>query len=104
MQPNEPRAQIGYRGSALSRAKQVALQVIVGLGAVLMLASAFVLSLVVLAIGLAVVLVGGGYLWWQTRGLRRQMRERMEAHQQSQGRRVGEVYEGEVVSQDQTPR
>lgn len=104
MHPDQPRARIGYRGSAVSRARQVALRVMVGLGAVLMLASAFLLSLVVLAIGLAVVLIGGGYLWWQTRDLRKQLRERMQAQAQSQGRRVGEVYEGEVVSQDQTPR
>jgi hypothetical protein len=78
--------------------------VLVGVGAALMLASAFVLSLVVLAIGLAVVVIGGGYLWWQTRELRKQLRERMQAQPHSQGRRVGEVYEGEVVSQDQTPR
>jgi hypothetical protein len=104
MHPDQPRARIGYRGSAVSRARQIALQVLVGLGGALMLASAFVLSLVVLAIGLAVVLIGGGYLWWQTRGLRQQLRERREATQQSPGRRVGEVYEGEVVSQDQTPR
>ena len=65
-----------------------------------MLASAFVLSVVFLAIGVAVVLTVGGYLWWQTRELRRQMRARMQEQPQS----AGEVIEGEVISRERTPR
>lgn len=92
MDIDEPRARIGYRGSAMSRGKQIAVKALVVLGGTLMLASAFVLSLVFLAIGLAVVLIGGGYLWWQTRELRRQLRARMQPQP------AGDVIEGEVVS------
>lgn len=98
MQIDEPRAQIGYRGSALSRIKLLALKSVVVLGGVLTLASAFVFSVVFLAIGLVVVLVVGGYLWWQTRELRRQIRARMQ--EQSQPRSDGNVIEGEVISRD----
>ena len=82
MQLDEPRARIGYRGSAVSRAKNLALKALVVLGGALVLASAFVVSLVFVAIGLAVVLTVGGYLWWQTRELRRQMRARMQEQPQ----------------------
>jgi hypothetical protein len=93
MHVDEPRPQIGYRGSAISRAKEVTLKVAVVVGGALMLASAFVVSLVFLAIGLGVVLIGGGYLWWKTRELRRQLRARMHR----QPRPGGEIIEGEVV-------
>ena len=97
MQIDEPRARIGYRGSAVSRAKSVVLKALVAVGGALMLVSAFFLSLVFLAIGLGVVLVFGGYLWWKTRELRRQMRAQMQERPQSGGR----IIEGEVISPDQ---
>ena len=100
MHPDEPRARIGYQGSAISRAKGLALKVLVVMGGALILASAFVLSLVFLAIGLAVVLTVGGYLWWKTRELRRQLRARMEEQQQP----AGQVIEGEVIPLERTRR
>lgn len=100
MNLDEPRARIGYRDSAISRAKQLALKTLVALGGVLMLASAFVLSLAFLAIGLAVVLTVGGYLWWQTRELRKQLRTRMQSQPLSGGR----VIEGEVIPPERTRR
>jgi uncharacterized iron-regulated membrane protein len=65
-----------------------------------MLASAFVVSLVFVAIGLAVVLTVGGYLWWQTRALRGQLRARM----QEQSRPAGVVIEGEVIEVEMADR
>jgi protein-S-isoprenylcysteine O-methyltransferase Ste14 len=100
MHLDEPRARIGYQESALSRAKHLALKGFLVLGGVVMLVSAFVVSLVFVAIGLAVVMIFGGYLWWQTRELRRQMRVRMQ--EQSQSRSDGRVIEGEVISRERT--
>jgi len=100
MHLDEPRARIGYRGSAVSRAKHLALKALVVLGGAVTLVSAFLLSLVFVAIGLAVVLTVGGYLWWQTRELRRQMRARMQGQQQS----AGDVIEGEVISPERDRR
>ena len=97
---DEPRARIGYRGSAVSRVKGLASKALVVLGGTLALASVFALSLVFLAVGLAVVLVGGGYLWWKTRDLRRELRARM----QQQPQRAGVVIEGEVISREQRLR
>ena len=102
MNLDEPRARIGYQGSAVSRAKQFALKGLVVLGGTLALAGAFLLSLVFLAIGLAVVLTVGGYLWWKTRELRRQIRARMQ--EQAQPWSGGEVIEGQVITQERTQR
>jgi O-antigen/teichoic acid export membrane protein len=102
MNLNEPRAQIGYRGGALSRAKNLALKGVLILGGAVTVVSAFVVSLVFVAIGLAVVLTVGGYLWWQTRDLRKQLRARME--EQSHSRPGGVIIEGEVISREQPRR
>ena len=102
MQLDDPRARIGYQGSAVSRAKSLALKGLLVLGGAVVLVSAFVVSLVFVAIGLAVVLIFGGYVWWQTRELRRQMRVRVQS--QSQPQSGGRVIEGEVISQERTRR
>jgi len=96
----EPRARIGYRGSAVSRAKQLALKSLAVVGGVLMLAGAVVVSFAVVVIGLAIVLTVGGYLWWKTRDLRSEMRARMEAQWQPQSR--GRIIEGEVIPPERT--
>src|SRR5688572_26596017 len=102
---DEPRPKIGYRGSAVSRAKDIALKVTMVVGGGLMLASAFMLSLVFLAIALGVVLIGGGYLWWKTRELRGQLRARMHGHPQPGGEIIeGEVIEVEPISRERTRR
>jgi uncharacterized iron-regulated membrane protein len=98
MHLDEHRARIAHRGSAISRAKHLALKTVVVLGGIVMLASAFVVSLVFVAIGLAVVLIFGGYLWWKTRELRRQLRARMEEQQQP----AGNIIEGEVIPLERT--
>ena len=89
----QPRARIAYQGSAISRAKQLALKVFIVLGGTVVLASAFVVSMVFVAVGLVVVLSFGGYLWWKTRELRSQLGARMQEQQQPAGR----IIEGEVI-------
>jgi hypothetical protein len=102
MHLDQPGPRLGHRDSAISRAKSLALKALVIVGGVLTVASAFLLSLLLLAIGLAVVLTVGGYLWWRTRELRRQMRARIQAASQPQF--TGDVIEGEVVSRSQPRR
>ncbi len=104
MNLDEPHARLGHRGSAISRAKQLALKGLVFVGGAVMLVSAFVVSLTFLAIGLVVVLIAGGYLWWQTRDLRRQLRARMQEQSQPEPQSRGQVIEGEVVSRESTRR
>jgi Flp pilus assembly protein TadB len=54
----------------------------------IVVAAAFLLSVVVVAVALAAALVGFGYLWWRTRALRRKLREQPAG---------GRVIEGEVI-------
>lgn len=100
MRLDDPRERLTHQGSALSRAKQIALKTLLALGGVVMIASAFMISLVFFVILLAVVLVSGGYLWWHTRELRKQWRARMRDVERSQPRPGGQIIEGEFVSRD----
>jgi len=100
MHLDEPRARIGHQGSAVSRAKSLASKALFVLGGALALAGAFVLSVVFLAITLAVGLGVGGYLWWKTRELRRQIRAQM----QEQPHRTGVIIEGEAIPVEETRR
>jgi hypothetical protein len=102
MHLEEPRARIGHRGSAVSRVKQLALKSLVIAGGAVMLASAFVVSLALVAVGLAIVLTVGGYLWWRTRDLRRQIRAEM--HSPPHPRSSGRIIEGEVISPERPRR
>ena len=55
---------------------------------------AFMLSLLIFATLAAIAMVVGGYLWWRTRELGRQMRERP---------RSGRVIDGEVIRDSAKP-
>jgi hypothetical protein len=101
---DEPRERIAYQGGALSQAKSLVLKALVVLGGTVMLASAFVVSLVFVAIGLAIVLIFGGYLWWKTRDLRKQLRAQMHAQMHEHSRPRGQIIEGEVISSEPTRR
>jgi Flp pilus assembly protein TadB len=62
---------------------------------------ALVFSVVLLAALLAVGLIAGGYIWWRTRALRRQLREQMAAAQAraaaAQPQPQGDIIEGEFT-------
>jgi ABC-type nickel/cobalt efflux system permease component RcnA len=103
MQGDKERARLGYSGGVTSRAKSfMAKTAAVVVGGV-MLASAFVVSLAFFAFALAAALVLGGYIWWKTRELRRQMREQFhsQTHSHPSGS-SGDVIEGVVISRSQT--
>ena len=59
-----------------------------------LLALAFILSALVFAVVVTGGLLAWGYLWWKTRHLRKQMRERP---------REGHVIEGEVIREAGSP-
>jgi hypothetical protein len=79
---------------------------------VAVLGVAFLFSVVLLTVLLAVGIVGGGYIWWRTRALRKQLRERAAAMQaaaaqaragpQSQPR-TDEIIEGEYSRMPEGP-
>jgi hypothetical protein len=105
MQGDEERARLGYSGGVTSRARNfMAKTAAVVVGGVI-LASAFVVSLAFFAFALVVVLVLGGYLWWKTRDLRRQMREQFhgptDVHHSRRAGSSDDVIEGVVISRTQ---
>ncbi len=101
MQFDERRPGLGYRGSGSSRATDIILKIFAMVAAGIALASAFVLSLLFFAVVFAVVLVFGGYLWWKTRDVRKQMRDQMQGRMHAQDP-PGDVIEGVVISRSQT--
>ncbi len=109
----EERPMPGARGSVGSRANAFMVKTLAVITGGIVLASAFVLSLVFFAVALAVVVLGGGYLWWKTRHLRKQLRAQMDAQMSAhmsemQARRRGastsDVIEGVVISREESPR
>jgi Flp pilus assembly protein TadB len=109
MQSNRPYLRLGYAGARRDvpggwLGKAVALAA----GAVVLVA-ALVFSLVLVAVLLALGVIFGGYVWWRTRALRRQLREQVETRQAHaaaaaaaaapgpEARAQGEVIEGEFA-------
>ena len=111
MHDNEGQVKLGYGGNVTSRPKGLLAKTLsVVLGGVV-LVGAFVVSIAFFAIALAFLLAFGGYLWWKTRDLRRQMREQMQAAsmQRDNGMQEplranppGDVIEGVVLSRKET--
>ncbi len=96
MQFDQGPQRLGYRGSVGSRAGDVLVKVVAVTAGIVLLMSAFVLSLVFFAVAFTVVLVAGGYLWWKTRDLRKQMRAQMQEQMQPR-RSDDDVIEGVVI-------
>ena len=103
MQFYQERPRIGQRRSVNSRAVDVMVKVAAVTAGAIFLLSALVLSIVFVVGALAVLLLVGGYFWWKTREVRKQMREHMRT-QMSTPPAQGDVIEGvvvrEVVSED----
>jgi hypothetical protein len=88
------RIRIGNAGQRLQARRPGFLQKLGGaIAGIVILVGAFMLSVVVLAVVAAAGLVGGTYLWWKTRELRKQLRERTRNQPPPGGR----VIDGEVI-------
>lgn len=103
MPTNDPERQLGYRGGRFgARQPSLLTKIIAIAGGVVVLAGAVAISLVVLAVVLTVGLVVAIYLWWKTRDVRKQLRERHRPES-----REGTIIEGEVIREnrpDETKR
>jgi predicted membrane protein len=103
MQGDE-RARLGVSGGVTQRAKSFLAKTAAIVTGGVLLASAFLISLAFFVVALAVVLVVGGYLWWKTRELRRQIREQMRGQnitRPAQNTPSGDVIEGVVISKSE---
>jgi uncharacterized protein YneF (UPF0154 family) len=75
------------------------LRKIVALAGTVVLASlALMFSAILLTALLIVTVIGGAYLWWKTRELRRQMREQMQNFPPRNAQAESDVFRGEVYS------
>lgn len=101
MQFDHERPRLGHRGSVSSRAKDVLLKTVAVIGGGIALAGAFVLSLAFFAIAFAAILIVGGYLWWKTRAIRKQVRASMQ-DQMQQSQPPDDIIEGVVISRQHT--
>jgi hypothetical protein len=102
MRVDESQLRLGGSGQVGSRAKSFVGKAAAVLVGGVLLASAFVLSLAFFAVALTVALVFIGYVWWKTRGLRKQMREHIQsetrANPQHDAAVSRDVIEGVVLS------
>jgi O-antigen/teichoic acid export membrane protein len=92
MQFDQEQPRIGQRRSVNSKAMDVMVKVAAVTAGAIFLVSALVLSIVFVVGALAVLLVVGGYFWWKTREVRKQMRTQMRTPFAE-----GDVIEGVVV-------
>ena len=102
MRVDESQLRLGGSGQVASRAKNFVGKAAAVLVGGVLLASAFVISLAFFAVVLAVALVFLGYVWWKTRGLRKQMREHVESQMRANSQQASaatrDVIEGVVIS------
>ena len=74
------------------------------------LTAVVVLALMFSLVLLPFIVLGGAYLWWKTRAVRRQLREMqaqmqlMQQDLQRDGMAAGEVIEGEVIREHRAER
>lgn len=86
-----------------SRAMQVVAKAIALIGGAILIVSALALSLIFFAVLIVAGVLIGGYLWWKTRELRKQVRTQFESSapfQTDRGRgeaMKGEIIEGEII-------
>jgi Flp pilus assembly protein TadB len=94
MQTDEERSKLtGSDARFSANASGLLGKVLTFASAVVLLVVAFMFSLLVFALLVTVGLLVWGYLWWKTRELRRQMRERPPG---------GHVIEGEAIRDDES--
>jgi hypothetical protein len=90
---------------APSRAMNVIAKVVAVLGGAVLAVSALALSLVFFAVVLMIGVLVGGYLWWKTRELRKQIRTQLSSGETLQGEIIeGEIIEGEIIVEDTPER
>ncbi len=99
MQFDQERPRLGQRRSVNSRAMDMMVKVAAVTAGAIFLVSALLLSIVFVLGALAVLLVVGGYFWWKTREVRKQMREQMRTPFR-QGDFIEGVVVRDVVSED----
>lgn len=97
MLTNDELRRLGVHGRAGVRQPGLLARTAAAMIGAVVLAGAFMVSVVMLALVAAAGLAGGLYLWWKTRELRRQLRERSRNQPPPGGR----VIDGEVIRESE---
>lgn len=107
MQFDDKAPKLGYSGpGAPSRVMGIVAKAVTVIGGAILLMSALALSILFFAVVLVIGVLIGGYLWWKTREIRRQIRTQFPSDQPSPGEIIegeiieGEIIEGEIVEDD----
>jgi len=95
-------------GGTQARGSSLVGRIVGGIIGIVLLAGALVFSVFLFAALAVVGVVLWGFLWWKTRGVRKQMREHMERMQEQMNRQGspgteaarGDVIEGQFVRED----
>jgi hypothetical protein len=111
MRFDEKRSKQNYDGtSASSQAAPFRAPGIVGkaaavIGGAILLLSTLALSILFFAVLIVAGVLVGGYLWWKTRELRKQIRTQLSSGETLQGEIIeGEIIEGEIIVEDTPER
>lgn len=95
MMSNDPRARLaGASQRPATPISNLIGKIVTAIAGIAVLAVALMVSIVFFAVILTIGVLAGGYFWWKTRDLRKQMRERPPG---------GRVIEGEVVRDAHSP-
>jgi Flp pilus assembly protein TadB len=98
--------QLGHRGGSRRPSAGLLARILTVATGALVLIGAIAVSIVVFAVALVVILGVGIYLWWNTRKVRKHLREQMSAQTQGQPPppryEDDNVIEGEVVRKEES--
>lgn len=90
----DPRLRFGMNGPQISGPGPGLLgRIAAAVAGAVAIAAGILFSFAIVATATAIALVAGTWLWWKTRGIRRQMREQMRNQPPPGGR----IIEGEVI-------
>jgi uncharacterized iron-regulated membrane protein len=96
---------IRYISSSSARPTGALQKIAAGIGTIGLGAVALMFSAVLLAALAIVLIIGGSYLWWRTRAMRKQLQAQMQQMRDSmpdnlhRGNAIsrGEIYKGEII-------
>lgn len=106
MRIEDARSKLEHRARGSSRAKDAMMKIAALVAGGVALVSALVLSLAFFAVAAVVLIVIGGYVWWRTRDLRRQLRAHMQAEMQAREHSLNpreDIIEGVVIRRTESP-
>jgi hypothetical protein len=109
LQTNREMFRLAYRGRPSARGVGLLTKVLAALVGIGVVVGAIAVSIVLLAVAALALAVFGGYLWWKTRAVRREMRELLRQSETRPGTAWQDpldraIIEGEVIREPRSNR